>query len=174
MVPTIILHDIGWSTIGEKKNVSWKDKEMTVRHMEEGANIAKQILEKVGYNQVLIKKIVQLVSTHDNAYLGIEQTTIAEKLVRDADACFVLTALGFWKDYHVGSVIKGEKITPKECLDMLVVENSKRHTKEAQKITNQQISDRAREIEDASKTPLQRYKELRGEADRRNKEASSE
>ncbi len=174
LVPSIILHDIGWSTIGEKKNVSWGDKEMRVKHMEVGAEIAKQILERVSYNPKLINKIIQLVSTHDNAYLGIEQTTTGEKLVRDADACFVLTDLSFWNYYHVKSVIKGEKITPKESLDELVEKNSKRHTETAQRIANRQIVDRTKEIANTSKTPLQRYEELRSEARRRSKVALAE
>lgn len=155
LIPAIILHDIGWSTIGKEKNTSWGKKSLRAKHMKNGAILSSKILEKVNYPKDLITKITKLVSTHDNAYLGVPQVTIEEKLVRDADACFVLTALSFWKDHYVFS-----KKSPKELLDLQVEKNSKRHTKSAQKITNQQIIDRTNEIKDTSKTPLQRYREL--------------
>lgn len=170
LVPAIILHDIGWSTIGEEKNISWQRKKMRVKHMKAGAKIAKEILEEVDYDQELIKKIVRLVSTHDNAYLGITQNAVEEKLMRDADACFVFTDLSFWKDYHVTNVIKGVRVTPRGFLKKLVENNSLRHTKTAKGITNQQIIDRTKEIEDTSKTPLQRYEKLKAKAEKRNEE----
>ena len=144
---------------------------MRTKHMKAGAIIAQQLLERVKYNTKHIPEIVQLISTHDNAYLGIEQSTIGEKLIRDADACFILTELSFWKDYHVTSIQKGEAITPMEFLDRQVEKHSKRHTKSAQKITKQQIVDRKKEINGLSKTPLQRYRKLKSEAEKRNKEA---
>jgi len=119
LVPAIILHDTGWSTIGEGKHVLWGGEEMRRRHMEAGAKIAEDILSQVGYNPELTKRIVHLVSTHDSAYLGIEQKAEEERLVRDADASFVLTSLSFWKDYHVNTVLKekGEDLTPAEFLE---------------------------------------------------------
>ena len=171
LVPAIILHDVGWSTIGDEKHVSWGGEEMRRKHMEMGAKIAEDVLNRVGYDPLLTKQIVHLVSTHDNTYLGIEQKTYEEKLVRDADACFVLTELSFWKDYHVKSVIKGEGLAPAEFFERQVEKNSSRHTKTAQKITTKQIEERRAEIADASITPLQRYESLKAKADRINQEA---
>ena len=173
LIPAIMLHDIGWSTIGEEKNVSWNEENLRVKHMKAGVVIARQILERVNYDPKLTEKIVHLVSIHDNEYLGIGYSSLGEKFVRDADACFDLTQLSFWKDYHVKCVIKGEKMTPKKFLDRKVVESSKRYTKTAQKITDQQIVDRRNEIADTSKTPLKRYKELKARAEKTNKEALS-
>jgi len=170
LMPAIILHDVGWTVIGEEKNTSWGNKDLRIKHMAEGAKIARRILEKVKYDIKLTEKIVNLVATHDDAYLGKPQTTIGEKLIRDADACFVLTGLSFWKDYHVKCVVKGEKMTPQEFLDKKVVGGSKRHTITAQKITDQQIVARRKEIVDTSKTPLQRYKELKASAEKANEE----
>lgn len=171
LAPAVILHDTGWSTIGEEKNVSWGGEEMRRKHMEAGARIAEKVLEQVGYNPDLTKRVVHLVATHDNAYLGIEQKTIEEKLMRDADACFVLTDLSFWKDFHVKSVVKGGGMTPTEFLDRYVEKNSKRHTNTAQRITDEQIEEIKAKISDISITPLQRYQELKAEVDKINEEA---
>lgn len=68
LIPAIICHDIGYSVIGEEKNTFFNDHDMRVRHMKEGAELAKKILEKINYKKDLIVQIVHLILTHDNAY----------------------------------------------------------------------------------------------------------
>lgn len=171
LIPAVILHDTGWSTIGDAKHVSWGGEELRREHMDAGAKIAEQVLKHVGYNSDLTERAIHLVATHDNAYLGLEQETIEEKLMRDADDCFVLTDLSFWKDYHVKSVVKGGGMTPEKFLETQIEKNSKRHTQTAQKITNAQIEDRRLEISDTSIAPLQRYRALKAKAENINEVA---
>lgn len=72
LIPAIILHDIGWSAIGKRKNSDWTAKDLRIKHMEIGAKLANNILTSLSYNKKLIDKICHLVATHDNAYLGIK------------------------------------------------------------------------------------------------------
>lgn len=69
LLPIVILHDVGWSKI-KKYNPNIKDKETKKIHMKEGAKIAHEILELVGYDKKLTKKIVYYISIHDNWILG--------------------------------------------------------------------------------------------------------
>ena len=122
----------------------------------------------------MIERIVHLVATHDDAYLGKPQVTIGEKYIRDADVCFDLSQISFWKDYYLKCAAKGFKITPNEFLDKKIIAGSKRYTLTAQKITDQQIADRRKEIANKSKTPKQRYQELRTYVDKLNRKTLSD
>ena len=101
LIPAIILHDVGWSEIGEEKNISWGKAEMRTKHMKEGARLARKILNEIGYDPEKVEVISYLVAGHDNAYLGIEPKTELEKLLRDADACYILSYPSFWKDLNI-------------------------------------------------------------------------
>ncbi len=171
LIPTIILHDIGWSKVDERKNISYWESDMRVKHMEEGGKIARNILQNVNYDWGLIEKVCNLVSTHDNFYLGKEQVSFEEKLVRDADACFILTELSFWKDYYVTTAYKGVETTPKRFLNKQVAKYSKRNTRSAQDITDRQVEERSEEIKGKLKSPEQRYNELKKEAEKINQKA---
>jgi HD superfamily phosphodiesterase len=67
LLPLVILHDIGYSKI-QKKNPFELDSRK--EHMREGAKITREILEKLKYSKSKIKKIVYLVSIHDNWAFG--------------------------------------------------------------------------------------------------------
>ncbi len=69
LLPIVILHDVGYATVNQD-NPSIKDKKTKIIHMKEGAKIAKEILEKMDYNQNLIEKITYYISVHDNWILG--------------------------------------------------------------------------------------------------------
>jgi hypothetical protein len=69
LLPIIILHDVGYSVVGQK-NPHIKDKNVKELHMREGAKIAKKILEHLNYDAELTKKIVYYISKHDNWVLG--------------------------------------------------------------------------------------------------------
>jgi len=69
LIPLVILHDVGWSKVGElSPNI--KDKETKKIHMKASAQIAQEILENVEYDKKLTKKIVYYISVHDNWVLG--------------------------------------------------------------------------------------------------------
>lgn len=151
LIPTIILHDIGWSEIGKEKNTQWSKLDLRIKHMEIGAKLAEQILKKIGYPTKLTIKIKKLVKTHDNFYLGIEPKTDEEKIMRDADGCFSFTSLSFWKDYDVKIVKNKLKTSPKEFLKKLTVQYGKMYTKTGQKIVEKLIKERLEEIQSKNK-----------------------
>jgi hypothetical protein len=69
LLPIIILHDVGYSVVGQK-NPHIKDKNIKEMHMKEGAKIAEKILEDLNYDTELAEKIVYYISKHDNWVLG--------------------------------------------------------------------------------------------------------
>ena len=69
LLPLIILHDIGYCFV-ENKNPNIKDPSSKKLHMQKGAIIAQQLLEKANYDPELIAEIVYYVSVHDNWALG--------------------------------------------------------------------------------------------------------
>lgn len=69
LLPLVILHDVGYSVVGQK-NPHIKDKETKIIHMKEGAKIAEGVLKEIGYDQKLAEKIVYCISVHDNWVLG--------------------------------------------------------------------------------------------------------
>lgn len=69
LMPLVILHDVGWSKV-KRLNPNIKDKETKKIHMKASAQIAQEILEQVGYDKELTKKVVHYISVHDNWVLG--------------------------------------------------------------------------------------------------------
>ena len=65
LFPIIILHDAGYSKVGQK-NPHIKDGNIKKEHMIEGAKIAKKILKEIDYDPKISKEIVHYVSVHDN------------------------------------------------------------------------------------------------------------
>ncbi|MEK6864403.1 MAG: HD domain-containing protein [Nanoarchaeota archaeon] len=69
LLPIVILHDVGYSIINDK-NPNIKGKETKRVHMREGARISRILLDSVGYEQQLEKRIVHYISVHDNWLFG--------------------------------------------------------------------------------------------------------
>jgi hypothetical protein len=146
LIPAIILHDIGWSGIGNEKNIEWSKKTLRIEHMDLGAEMAEKILKKINYPKKLIFEIKRLIKNHDNFYLGIEPQTDDEKMLRDADSCFIFTNLSFWKDYDVKVIKQNEDISPLDFLGKLEKKIGKKYTKTGEKINKRLIQERIKEI----------------------------
>jgi hypothetical protein len=69
LMPIVILHDVGYSMAGNK-NPRMKCQDSKRKHMEDGAKISGELLEKIGYDPELTKKIVHYISVHDNWIFG--------------------------------------------------------------------------------------------------------
>lgn len=151
LIPTIILHDIGWAKLGKTKNITWNASHMRIEHMQAGAEIAREILEEVAAPH--IEEIVALIATHDNVYLGIKPETRTEILLRDCDACFIHTYISFWKDYYV----QGNGMLPSDFLTQQVEKHGKRYTAVAQAITDEEIASRCEEIQLAEKSSQEHF-----------------
>src|SRR5262249_46639053 len=134
LIPAIILHDIGWSAIGENKHTQWSAQELRRGHMEVGAQLAEHVLSMVAYSPILTQRVVHLVAHHDDQYLGRDPETREEIIHRDADACFIFTFLSFWKDFTV----MGDDLSPADFLEVKEKKWGMRYTQTAQVITDKE------------------------------------
>jgi len=70
VIPTLYLHDIGWSAINfdDFKHASPERKRKTMSlslHMNQGAALAKRILDDLGYDQRKITTVISIIAIHD-------------------------------------------------------------------------------------------------------------
>jgi hypothetical protein len=89
VLPGIILHDTGWSTVpeeiafqaiapGRDGSYTWA----VIQHEKEGARIAREILEQVGYTPEDIQEICDIIDGHDTRLTSL---SLNDSLVKDAD-----------------------------------------------------------------------------------------
>lgn len=166
LIPAIMLHDVGWSAIGENKNTQWRNQDLRRGHMEIGAQLAEHMLSIVAYSPILTRRIVHLVAHHDDQYLGKDPQTREEIIHRDADACFIFTFLSFWKDFTV----TGSDLSPADFLDMKEKKWGKRYTQSAQNINNKEIAVRKGEVSEEEALLMKRYEELKRVIEALNKQ----
>lgn len=87
VIPAIILHDVGWIKVPENLQLKAfgpkaSSPELNRVHELEGTKIAKEILEKVGYDEMCIKVIIEIIEGHDSRKKGL---SLNDKIVKDAD-----------------------------------------------------------------------------------------
>jgi RNAse (barnase) inhibitor barstar len=93
----ILLHDTGWSRCDESKIFSegftgdWRKSDIRRLHELEGCNIAREVLPGLGYDDVFIKKVTDIIDGHDTR---MESYSIEDSLVRDADRLWRFTPAG--------------------------------------------------------------------------------
>ncbi len=95
LLPLVILHDVGYAKV-PKDNIS--DLDLRKANMEEGAKIAKEILEKVDYPKDKVEKIVYYISVHDNWAFGDNEIYKNDKILAvftDLDFIWMATEKGF-------------------------------------------------------------------------------
>ncbi len=103
VIPAIILHDIGWSQLPRAKrflifdgNAREEEKiSARLQHESAGAELAGDILSKVGYPADLTEEILEIVAEHDTRE---EYISINEGLVSDADKLWRFCKVGFKVD----------------------------------------------------------------------------
>ncbi len=98
VLPAILLHDTGWSTVDERENLEaiapGKDgsrEHLVVQHEKEGAKIARKILEAVGLPESDIAEIVAIIDGHDTRLTAI---SLNDSIVKDADKIWRVTPHG--------------------------------------------------------------------------------
>ncbi len=96
VLPAIILHDIGWSTVPEDKVLEAFGPKMRYpklrrQHEVEGARMAREILASCDHDATLIDDIVGIIDGHDTRK---ESRSIDDSLVRDADKLWRYTMFG--------------------------------------------------------------------------------
>ena len=89
VLPAILIHDIGWSTVDERENLEAiaPDRDgsrahLVIQHEKEGAKIARGILEQVGLPPADIDEICAIIDGHDTRPQPI---SINDACVKDAD-----------------------------------------------------------------------------------------
>ena len=108
VLPAILLHDVGWSTVPANKQLQSFGPHMIYpelrrQHETEGARIAKEILSELGTDSTQIDEIVAIIDGHDTRK---DSLSINDSLVKDADKLwrytpFGLETVGEWFHYTV-------------------------------------------------------------------------
>lgn len=169
LIPAFLFHDVGWAMLGEEKHTRWNDPHVRVKHMMEGKKIARKHLKEIGYPEDLLSPIVNLISTHDNEYLGQKEGTQLGILHRDADTSFILTYPSFWKDYVIRCVLKQgiydyeQEMISKSFLQQQFEKYGPtgRHTQTAKSIVENEVRKRREETDDPLINPMTRFEELK-------------
>jgi HD superfamily phosphodiesterase len=96
VLATILLHDVGWSTVpGDKQLLSFGPNmqypELRRQHETEGARIAADILTLLDYNPDYIKRITTIIDGHDSRKKSL---SLEDSLVKDADKLWRYTPFG--------------------------------------------------------------------------------
>jgi HD superfamily phosphodiesterase len=108
LVVAAVLHDIGYAGLkipGTLEGAKWDSKDVRETHMAAGAEMSKKYLRELQAEGALeltserIEKLVEIIATHDNPYIGKPLNEQEALLHRDADRAFVISAVSFWKDY---------------------------------------------------------------------------
>ena len=144
IIPAIILHDIGWSqlpasvvkvivTPGE-----FLQDEYQVRRTHEcnGARLAAGILTGMGYPQIKIDEITEIISEHDTRQGFISKN---EGLVRDADKLWRYSKVGFEADVRRSGRSRQEQC---EILTRLLAEQDYLYSKSAIQIATNELEQR--------------------------------
>ena len=100
LLPTCILHDVGYSAVEDIKQQGKDYYDLDVRrfHMDEGAIIAQDLLEQVAYPKDKLEKIVYYISVHDNWAYGEIDLYLNDPVLgtfKDLDYLWLFTKQGF-------------------------------------------------------------------------------
>jgi HD superfamily phosphodiesterase len=98
VLPAILIHDIGWSTVDERENLEaiapdrdGSRNHLVVQHEKEGAKIAREILTEVGLPASDVDEICNIIDGHDTRHQPI---SVNDSLVKDADKIWRVTPHG--------------------------------------------------------------------------------
>lgn len=113
VIPAIILHDIGWSRVPKEE---WflalqpeanpeENRKIRLKHQEEGVRIAREILDRLGYDKDLIPPILEIISQHDTR---VGSFSLEDAIVRDADKLWRFSKTGFLTNLRRTSISPGD------------------------------------------------------------------
>lgn len=138
LIPAAILHDVGWSEVSEDLQLA-EDKEKKykagLQHIKKSPPIVRKILRNLGYDNVAIKHIIDIILAHKFS----DPKEKDKQLLIDADTLSDTYKESFYSD------VKSYNSTPKKTLDF----RSKNtfYTKAARGIFQKQLAARQREID---------------------------
>lgn len=101
--PAIILHDVGWSRLDPEqikgaygvRAAGEKAARLNRIHELEGAAIARELLDRVAYDPLLLDQIALIIERHDS---GKAPESLEEELVKDADRLWRFSKIGYYKE----------------------------------------------------------------------------
>ena len=106
VLPALLLHDIGWSTVPEEKQLQSFGPHMIYpelqrQHEVEGARMAGEILMELAVEQTAVSQITAIIDGHDTRQ---EPLSLNDRLVKDADKLWRYTPFGLetlsdWFDF---------------------------------------------------------------------------
>jgi len=96
VIPAAILHDVGWKQVPEDIQLKAFGPHATLPewnrvHEVEGVEIAKGILQEVGYEKEASQQILEIIEGHDSRK---EPLSLSDKVVKDADKLWRYSELG--------------------------------------------------------------------------------
>lgn len=96
-VPAILLHDLGWNEIPDEEQrraygPNSSDADLNRLHEQEGARLARDILESVGYDATLTDEICRIIDGHDSRPTA---ASVEEAIVKDSDKVWRVSREGF-------------------------------------------------------------------------------
>ena len=96
VLPAILLHDTGWSTVPVQDILSaiapgGGRPDLVIQHEKEGARIAREVLDEVDWDADRIERIVAIIDGHDSRR---EAMSLDDALMKDADKLWRLTPHG--------------------------------------------------------------------------------
>jgi HD domain len=153
--PAVILHDVGWSKLTPEQiriafgvRAGGEEAERLNRiHEQEGAAIARRLLESLGYNPDLIERIAFLVGRHDS---GDRPESLEEKLLKDADKLWRFSPFGFWNE------IERQGLDQKELYQFLLARyRGWFFTQTAVKLAEEELISRGQEQPPQASAPIE-------------------
>ncbi|MFD1505744.1 HD domain-containing protein [Georgenia yuyongxinii] len=96
VLPAILLHDTGWSTVPEEDILEAiapqaRRPELVRAHEIAGARIAREVLSELGHDEADVEEIVEIIDGHDSR---AEALSVNDACVKDADKLWRITPHG--------------------------------------------------------------------------------
>lgn len=142
LIPAALCHDLGWRDVPEAlqmPNLSKEDYRKSIeQHLEKNPPITQEVLEKVGYSQDKIDRIIEIILAHKFA----DPNTLSQeqKMLIDADTLSDVFSEQFYSDAN------SYKKTPAEVLKFRSTNTY--FTPTANEIFKRELEVRKREIAD--------------------------
>lgn len=125
VMPLVILHDIGYARVPKDADVFKLD--TRTLHMEEGANMAKELLGELNYPPEKTKEIVRLIAKHDNWALGDNFRDEPElEFFQNSDYMWMVSEKGFDIVRHLAKKTREEFLQEIEGYDQANLERGQR------------------------------------------------
>lgn len=96
VLPAILLHDTGWSTVAEELILEaiapgGGRPDLVRQHEKEGARIATEVLSSLGRDPEVVRRIVDIIDGHDSRLVALSTD---DAVVKDADKLWRVTPHG--------------------------------------------------------------------------------